>query len=67
MDARTRARDPAQPLQEPLEIDEEDLAHCPRRKRLARRMRDMLGCDGVNLLNSTGRRPGRPSSTCMCT
>ena len=36
-----------------LEIDEDDLARVgAAAKRLATRMRDRLGCDGVNLLNS---------------
>jgi len=35
------------------EIDEEDLAHVgAAAKRLALRMKERLGCDGVNLLNS---------------
>jgi histidine triad (HIT) family protein len=39
-----------------LEISDEDLAHTARAsKRLARRMVDRLGCDGVNLLNSCGQ------------
>jgi histidine triad (HIT) family protein len=37
-----------------LEIDEEDLAHVlTAAKRLAVRMRERLGCDGINLLNSS--------------
>ena len=37
-----------------LEIDEEDLAHVPSAaKRLAVRMRERLGCDGINLFNSS--------------
>ena len=36
------------------EIDEEELAHvASAAKRLALRMRERLGCDGVNLLNSS--------------
>jgi histidine triad (HIT) family protein len=36
------------------DVDDDDLAHvASAAKRLARRMRDALGCDGVNLLNST--------------
>ena len=36
------------------EIDEEDLAHvAAAAKRLALRMRERLGCDGINLLNSS--------------
>ena len=36
------------------EIDEEDLAHvAAAAKRLALTMRDRLGCDGINLLNSS--------------
>jgi histidine triad (HIT) family protein len=35
------------------EVDDADLAHTVRAaKRLALRMRDRLGCDGVNLINS---------------
>jgi histidine triad (HIT) family protein len=38
-----------------LEIDEEDLRHTANAaKRLAARMSDRLGCDGINLLNSCG-------------
>ena len=37
-----------------LEIGEQDLAHVMTAvKRLATRMRDRLGCDGVNVLNSS--------------
>ncbi len=37
-----------------LEIDEQDLVHVMAAvKRLAARMRDRLGCDGVNVLNSS--------------
>jgi histidine triad (HIT) family protein len=37
-----------------LEIDEEDLAQvAAAAKRLAVRMRERLGCDGINLLNSS--------------
>ena len=37
-----------------LEIDDEDLARvAAAAKRLAARMRDRLGCDGINLLNSS--------------
>jgi histidine triad (HIT) family protein len=37
-----------------LEIDEGDLAHvAAAAKRLATRMRERLGCDGINLLNSS--------------
>jgi histidine triad (HIT) family protein len=44
VDARPRARDPAPPL---------ELEHTvTAAKRLAIRMRDTLGCDGINLLNS---------------
>jgi len=36
------------------EIGDEDLAHTmSAAKRLATRMRDQLGCDGINLINST--------------
>jgi histidine triad (HIT) family protein len=36
------------------DVDDDDLAHvASAAKRLARRMRDALGCDGVNLLNSS--------------
>jgi histidine triad (HIT) family protein len=36
------------------DVDDDDLAHvASAAKRLARRMRDALACDGVNLLNST--------------
>jgi histidine triad (HIT) family protein len=36
------------------DVDDDDLAHAgSAAKRLALRMRDALGCDGVNLLNST--------------
>lgn len=39
-----------------LEIADEDLAHvAAAARRLARRMQDTLGCDGVNLLNSCGQ------------
>jgi len=38
------------------EIPDEDLAHVAQAaKRLAERMRERLGCDGINLLNSTGQ------------
>ena len=38
-----------------LDIPDEDLAHTSQAaKRLAQRMRERLGCDGVNLLNSCG-------------
>ena len=38
------------------EIGEEDLAHTmSSAKRLAIKMRDQLGCDGINLINSTER------------
>ncbi len=38
-----------------LEIDPEDLAHTSRAaQRLARRMRETFGADGVNLLNACG-------------
>jgi histidine triad (HIT) family protein len=37
------------------EIGEDDLARTmAAAKRLARRMKDALGCDGINVLNSTG-------------
>ena len=37
-----------------LEIGEDDLAHvAAAAKRLAARMRERLGCDGINLLNSS--------------
>jgi histidine triad (HIT) family protein len=37
-----------------LEISDEDLAHVgAAAKRLATRMRERLGCDGINLLNSS--------------
>jgi histidine triad (HIT) family protein len=36
------------------DVDDDDLAHvASAAKRLARRMRDALGCDGINLLNSS--------------
>jgi histidine triad (HIT) family protein len=39
-----------------LEISDEDLAHTmAAAKRLAARMKDALGCDGINLLNSCGQ------------
>jgi histidine triad (HIT) family protein len=39
-----------------FEIPDEDLADvAAAAKRLAARMRDTLGCDGINLLNSCGR------------
>jgi histidine triad (HIT) family protein len=38
-----------------LEIDEADLGHAAAAaRRLAQRMKDRLGCDGVNLLNACG-------------
>jgi histidine triad (HIT) family protein len=38
-----------------LEIADDDLDHVARAaKRLAQRMKDRLGCDGINLLNSCG-------------
>ena len=38
-----------------LEIEDEDLDHVAHAaKRLAQRMKDRLGCDGINLLNSCG-------------
>ena len=38
-----------------LEIREEDLSHTAAgAKRLAERMKDKLGCDGINLLNACG-------------
>jgi histidine triad (HIT) family protein len=40
-----------------LEIDPEDLAACARAAQdLARRQKDVLGADGVNLLNACGER-----------
>ena len=39
-----------------LEIAEEDLAHTmAAARRLAARMKEALGCDGINLLNSCGQ------------
>ena len=53
MDARARAGDPAPPLAEPVRGADEDLRHtAAAAKRLAERMRDRLGCDGINLLNA---------------
>jgi histidine triad (HIT) family protein len=38
-----------------LEIDPEDLKACSvASQRLAKRMKDVLGCDGINLVNSCG-------------
>jgi histidine triad (HIT) family protein len=38
-----------------LEIDDDELAHvASAAKRLAQRMNERLGCDGINLLNSCG-------------
>ena len=51
-----------------LEIDAEDLAACARpRSGWRRRVKERLGADGVNLINSCGRPPGRPSFTSTCT
>ena len=36
-------------------------------RRLAASAEERLDADGVNLLNSCGRAPGRPSSTSTCT
>ena len=53
VDARPRARDPAQALAQPLRGRRRGPRATPSAaaKRLALRMRDKLGCDGVNLLN----------------
>ena len=54
MDARARARDPAQPLAATsTRSPDDDLGRtpCAAAKRLALTMRERLGCDGVNLLN----------------
>ena len=47
-----------------LDITAEDLAACVHlAQEVAGRAKDRLGADGVNLLNCSGRTPGKPCST----
>ena len=50
------------------EVDDADLRHtASAAKRLAGRMRDVLACDGINLLNATEPAAWQRSSTSTCT